>query len=156
MFSRNKNKSTSGKSVFGRAHPPSVISSDMHILGNLISEGVVDIDGKIEGNVKCEQVTIRPNGLVQGDVLAETVQIYGEVKGLVKAKHVYLFASCRVEGTIMHETISIEDGAFVDGKFKRTDKIFIDDGQLPQEAEAVGTDEEDDEVNMLENLRLIS
>lgn len=153
MFSRNKSKSTnSGKSVFGKKHAPSVVSADMHILGNLMSDGVVDIDGHIEGNVKCGQVTIRPNGKVQGDVVADMVQIYGEVKGLVKAKHVYLFASCRVEGTIMHETISIEDGAFVDGKFKRTDKIFIEDEHMP----TAEIEEDDSDVNMLENLRLIS
>ena len=154
MFRKtNKASPVNNKSVFGKKHPPSIISSDMHILGNMMSEGAVDIDGHVEGNVKCSQATIRPNGRVQGDVMADSVQIYGEVRGLVKAKHVYLFASCRVEGTIMHETLSIEDGAFVDGKFKRTDKIFIEEMHAPRIE--VEDDDSDGEVNMLENLRLI-
>ncbi len=72
----------------------------------------------------------------------------------MKAKSVNLSSTCHVEGVIMHESLSIEDGAFVDGKFKRTDKIFVD--------EDMESDEHDDflddrrEVNVLENIRLIS
>lgn len=122
---------------------PSVISADMNILGNIISDGFIDIDGRIEGNVRCTTVTIRPNGKVNGDVVAEQVNVYGEVVGLIKAKHVQLFAAARVEGVIMHESLSIQDGAFVDGKFKRTDKVFMDE-------------EFEQPFDTLENLRLIS
>lgn len=160
MFGRNNNKQqeaaarAAAVTNTARKAAPSVISSDMHVLGNLMSEGAIDIDGKIEGNVKSAMVTIRKNGRVQGDVIAEVVHIYGEVRGLVKAKSVNLSSTCHVEGVIMHESLSIEDGAFVDGKFKRTDKIFVD--------EDMESDEHDDflddrrEVNVLENIRLIS
>ena len=125
----------------------------MNVLGNIISEGFLDINGRVEGNVKCENATIRENGRVKGDVVAEMVQIYGHIEGLVKAKHVNLYATAHVTGVIMHESLSIEDGAFVDGKFKRTDKVFIDDAPEPeQHAEENPADSE----HMLDNLRLIS
>jgi cytoskeletal protein CcmA (bactofilin family) len=143
---------------------PSVISADMHLLGNIISDGVLDIDGKIDGNVRCRTATIRPNGLVRGDVVADTIFIHGAVEGLVKARTVCLYANARVTGTIMHESLSIEDGAFVDGNFKRSDNVSIDDEvpiapRAPKLHSSFVNDndpETEEERSVLENLRLIS
>jgi cytoskeletal protein CcmA (bactofilin family) len=146
---------------------PSVISEDMHVLGNVVSDGLLDIDGKIDGNIRCRVATIRPNGKVRGDVLADTVHIHGQIEGLIKARSVMLYAGARVQGTIMHESLSVEDGALVDGKFKRTDKVFGDDESLrPTVSLAQGeeaffdNDNQEplsaEEMKILENLRLIS
>ena len=144
MFS-NKKKPTPEPKATSQSAPassrrsaPSVISAEMHILGNVKSDGFVDIDGSLEGNINCRETTIRENGNVQGDVSADQVHVYGRVEGLIKAKHVLLHASAHVEGVIMHESLSIEDGAFVDGKFKRLDKVFID-----EDATTMPSDEED-------------
>ncbi len=159
MFSRkkkNKSSTSTSSSLGGRSNAPSVISADMNILGNIISDGFVDIDGKIDGNVKCNSVIIRANGSVRGDVEAENTQIYGYVEGLVKAVSVNLYHSAHVSGSIMHESLSIEDGAFVDGKFKRTDRVFIDEAA---NADALSDDdEEEDELDeaVMDNLKLIS
>jgi len=166
MFGRSTNQpkaqSASNQTPRKMSVPPSVISADMYVLGNVISsDGLLDIDGKIDGNVRCKVATVRPNGRVKGDVVAEMVHVYGEIEGLVKAKSVMLYASARVQGTIMHESLSIEDGAFVDGKFKRTDKVFIDD-ELSKSLDASVFDNDNDEpaseeeLKLLENLRLIS
>jgi cytoskeletal protein CcmA (bactofilin family) len=143
---------------------PSVISADMHVLGNIISSGLLDIDGQIDGNVKCQTASVRPNGRVRGDIQADVIHIHGIVEGLVKARSVSLYAGAKVQGTIMHESLSIEDGAFVDGKFKRTDNVFIEEdtavAQLPSLDTVFGNDNSepstDEEMKMLENLRLIS
>lgn len=147
---------------------PSVIAADLNVLGNIISDGVLDIDGKINGNVRCHTASVRPNGLVKGDIHAEIVHVYGAIEGVIKAKTVMLYATARVVGTIMHESLSIEDGAFVDGKFKRTDKVFIDDeGQpaaqavLPTMEDIIFENDNDEqpsseaEIKILENLRLV-
>jgi len=141
---------------------PSVIAADLNVLGNIISDGVLDIDGKIDGNVRCHTASIRPNGRVNGDISAEIVHVYGTVEGIIKAKTVLLYTSAKVVGTIMHESLSIEDGAFVDGKFKRTDKVFIDDETSASEpvfdnTKIIDEDEPVDEaeVKILENLRLV-
>jgi cytoskeletal protein CcmA (bactofilin family) len=130
-----------------RKSPPSVIAADVNILGNIVSDGILDIDGKIDGNVKCRSATIRRNGRVMGDVVAESVQVFGEVTGLIKAREVSLFATCRVEGVIMHESLTIEDGAFVDGQFKRMDKVVIDD---------VVCGEDDDDIDVFRQFKLVN
>ncbi len=133
---------------------PSVITKDMHILGNIISDGVVDFDGTLDGNIRCNTFTLRSTGAVKGEVVASTVFIYGKVKGLIRAKNVHLYASCNVEGIIMHEAITIEDGAFVDGKFKRTDRVHTGDESEDGDF-AVEDDTGSSDTKMLENIRLI-
>ncbi len=145
---------------------PSVIAADLNVLGNIISDGVLDIDGKIDGNVRCHTASIRPNGRVHGDISAEIVHVYGTIEGTIKAKAVMLYSSAKVVGTIMHESLSIEDGAFVDGKFKRTDKVFLDEEgnvspSMLSSASKLQFDEDivelssEEEVRILENLRLV-
>ncbi len=130
MFSSKSNNDTPKAEYKAQSRKtsgiPSVLSSDLPILGNLISDGAVDIDGYVEGNVQCASASIHKNGRVKGDVVAESIQIYGKVEGLIKARSVQLFKGCHVEGVIMHESITIEDGAFVDGRFKRTDRVLED------------------------------
>lgn len=114
-----------------RKEIPSVIAKDFNLLGNIISDGMIDFDGKIDGNIQCATLIVRKNGVVNGEVTADSVQVHGRIKGLVRAKHVSLFASAVVEGVIMHQTISIADGAVIDGSIKRTDKSPSDMVLLP-------------------------
>lgn len=107
---------------------PSVIASNMNVLGNIISEGILDIDGQVDGNVRGHSVTVRPNGRICGDLIAEDVFIYGEVDGLIKARNVTLYATAHVTGTVMHESVTIEDGASIDGKLKRSEQLLLPGG----------------------------
>jgi cytoskeletal protein CcmA (bactofilin family) len=162
MFGRRKDRENKRHVLV-----PSVISTDMHVIGNIISpEGVLDIDGQISGNVRAHTISVRENAKIQGDVVGEQVYIYGHIEGLVKARNVTLYASARVTGSIMHETLSIEDGAFVDGKFKRTDRISDDElfaKRVAESASIFASDNDNDnaeppseaELIVLENLRLI-
>lgn len=132
---------------------PSVISQDTNILGNIITDGYIDIDGNMEGNVKCTEITLRQNGVITGDIIAETANLYGKVKGLVKAKNVFLYKTCNIEGVVMHESIAIEDGAYVDGQLKRSNKISTET-QLPESGAPGGEPpgiEVIDNMQMLEN-----
>lgn len=108
-------KKTSAESV------PSIISSDLKIVGNLICGGSIEIEGAVEGNVTCESVTVRREGAVTGDVVADTVQVDGEINGLVKGKEITLSESGRVTGVLMYETLSVKNGAYIDGQCKSSD-----------------------------------
>jgi cytoskeletal protein CcmA (bactofilin family) len=131
---------------------PSIISADLNILGNLISDGLIDIDGTVEGNVRADQVTIRGNGKVRGDIAANVVHIYGEVVGVIRASSVYLYSSCRIEGIVVHQSLSVEDGAFIDGKLKRMqDRVSLS----PEALELINGDDDDGDIST-RTLRLIS
>ncbi len=68
-------------------------------------------------------LTVRRNGRIKGDVTVDILNVYGKIDGLVRAKNVHLYKDCYVEGIIMHEGLIIENGAFMDGKCKRTDRV---------------------------------
>lgn len=160
--------STAQDGVNRKTMEPSVIAANMNVLGNVVSDGILDIDGQIDGNVRAEIVTLRPNGRIRGDLMAAEVYVHGTVDGLIKAQAVNLFATAVVHGTIMHETITVEDGAQVDGKLKRSPLPAIEDKREPsvglvgaaaQEGSfLIDTDEpqSEREIKILENLRLIS
>ncbi len=152
-----KNNSTTQATVTSRPAAsgkkdaiPSIITRDVSILGNIVSEGNIDFNGTLDGNIRCTTLTLREQSFIKGEIMANTVLAYGKIRGLIRAKIVQLFASCNVEGIIMHEAITIEDGAFVDGKFKRTDKVRTkDDVEFTY-------DDDTADPKVLENLRLIA
>ena len=94
----------------------SVISEDLTIHGNLLSEGEIHIDGKITGDVKVARLTLGESGVIEGSVTAEAVEIRGRVIGPVTAKLVRLFASSHIEGDITHEQLAMETGAHFQGR----------------------------------------
>jgi cytoskeletal protein CcmA (bactofilin family) len=143
MFQKSNHQGAASAPAL-RKQPPTVIAADVNLLGNVISEGSLDIDGRIEGNIKCKGITIRKNGAIIGDVISDSIHVYGRVKGLIKAKEVHLYATAHVEGVIMHVSLSIEDGAFVDGQFKRAENT--------KEEAAMS----EAEMDILQNLKLIS
>lgn len=129
MFSKTSKVTSSdsnANSTNAKKGVPSVISTGTHILGNMVSDGgTVDIDGSIEGNVKAEQVTVRGNGKIMGDISANAVHIYGEVRGLIRARSVHLYSSAHITGIIVHQSLTVEDGAFIDAKFKRMSDVSM-------------------------------
>lgn len=118
----NKTESAALNNNVANKKVPSLVSGGLHILGNLVGDGAIDIDGSVEGNVKSEQVTVRANGKISGDIVAQVVHIYGEVRGLIKAHAVHVYSSARIEGIIMHHSLTVEDGAFIDAKLKRSNE----------------------------------
>ena len=95
---------------------PSIISPDLKIVGDLKSDGEIQIDGTVKGDIKGHMLTVGEQGKVDGSTVAETVRISGTVSGQVQAKTVCLDASARVTADITHETLTIEAGAYFEGK----------------------------------------
>ncbi len=116
MFSKN-NKRTSTPAPQPKA-PPSIISSDLKIVGDLHSDGEIQIDGTVNGDIRTAALVIGETAKVTGEIVADAVRVLGTVNGQIKAKVVKLAASAHVVGNIMHEDLSIETGAFLEGHCK--------------------------------------
>lgn len=102
--------------------PPSLISADLQIVGNLRSQGEVQIDGTVDGDVAANALTIGERATINGEIVADDVVVKGRVNGRIRARKVQLAKSAHVVGDIWHELLSIDSGAFVEGHCKRTDK----------------------------------
>lgn len=110
MFS--KDTKDSGKAA---AKVPSIISENLRIVGDLVSEGDVQVDGMIEGDIRARSLTLSEGAVVKGQVEADEMHIRGTVEGQISGGHVELGRTARVTGDVVHEVLSIEAGAFIDG-----------------------------------------
>ncbi len=100
----------------------SVISNDLKIIGQglkIISQGTLQVDGEVEGDVAGAEVIIGEQGKVTGTVAAERVIVRGRISGVIRGVTVALQASARVEGDIHHMSLAIEQGAEFDGRCRR-------------------------------------
>jgi cytoskeletal protein CcmA (bactofilin family) len=105
---------------------PSVISPELIVKGTLISAGDVQVEGKIDGDIRASGLVIGEKAIVVGDVYAEEAVVRGRVEGSIRARRVQLCATCHVEGNILHEALSVESGAFFEGNCRHTDNPLAD------------------------------
>ena len=101
--------------------PPTLLSQDIEITGDIHSDGEVQIDGTINGNVVANVLVIGETAQVIGEITAENVRIHGRVTGQVQANTVSLAESAHILGDILHGNLAIEKGAFLEGHCRRID-----------------------------------
>jgi|SaaInl4_135m_RNA_FD_contig_31_1545523_length_693_multi_5_in_0_out_0_2 cytoskeletal protein CcmA (bactofilin family) len=131
MFSKGETKKGEDAGVQDRPRPsagssskasvPSIISADLKVEGNIICDGDIQVDGRVEGDVRSRNLTIGEHGAVVGEVAADKVQISGTVEGRISAKTVNLAKSARIIGDIAHDSLSMEAGAYLEGRVSRLD-----------------------------------
>ena len=100
----------------------SVIGNDLKITGQglkIISQGTLQVDGEVEGDVGGAEVIIGEQGKVTGTVAAERVIVRGTISGVIRGATVTLQSSSHVEGDIHHMSLAIEQGAEFDGRCRR-------------------------------------
>jgi len=110
---------------------PSILSADLSVTGSIVSEGEVQLDGTVQGDVRAGMLTIGEEASVKGEVVAENVVIRGRVEGSVRARQVQLASTARVEGDVIHATLAIESGAYFDGLCKRSSDPLSDKTATP-------------------------
>lgn len=115
----------------------SIVSRNFSIVGDLTCQDALHIDGSIEGNIACQQLTVSEAGRIKGDIRADTVDMHGALTGAIDARVLTLSKSSNVVGDIVvHETLGIEPGASFDGNCKKlgaADNKAIDDAGVDEE-----------------------
>lgn len=99
---------------------PSIISDDLVVIGTLTSTGDIQIDGRVDGDIRSGSVTIGEKANFEGEIIAEECTIRGRVQGVVRARKVQLSGTCHMEGTILHEVLAVEVGAFFEGSCRHS------------------------------------
>ena len=105
---------------------PSIIGEDLSVEGNVDSKGEIQIDGQIKGDVHCTSLVIGDTALIEGSVVADDVIVRGRVVGSVRGQRVTLQSSSHVEGDIHHQSLAIEQGAYFEGKSRRSEDPLAD------------------------------
>lgn len=111
--------STPAKKPGGRS-APSIISTDLLVQGTLISQGDMQIDGNVEGDIRSVTLMIGNGATVKGEVCAEEVVVRGRIEGRIRARRVQLDASAVVIGDILQEQLTVAAGATFEGTCRRS------------------------------------
>lgn len=117
---------------------PSIIGEDLSIVGNVSSKGEIQVDGQIQGDISCGSLLLGDKSHISGAVVAEDVVVRGRVLGSIRGLRVTLQSQSHVEGDIYHQSLAIEQGAFFEGKSRRSDDPMAASKGVGEPASATG------------------
>ncbi len=102
--------------------PPSLLSTDLRIIGDIDCAGEIQVDGTIEGDINTDVLVVGETALVKGEITAQAVRVLGSIQGQIKADNVSLLKSAHVLGDIIHVSLAIEQGAYLEGHCRRQEQ----------------------------------
>jgi cytoskeletal protein CcmA (bactofilin family) len=112
----------------------SLIAENVSLEGDLVSEGDVQLDGAVRGDLKLNHLTVGETGQVDGLITAEAVEVRGRVAGAITAKTVRLYATARVDGDITHAQLAVDAGAHFAGRSIKLVPVVTEQLSLVSEA----------------------
>lgn len=101
-----------------RNHVATIVASGVHVEGNIVADGNVDIYGTLKGNIdaKEHQITIMCDGLVEGNILCRELIIDGTVTGHSTSETIEIAENGRVTGTLIYHTLAVQKGGVFSGQ----------------------------------------
>jgi len=106
--------------MFGNKRNVTVIADGLKIVGSVTAEGVVEVDGQVEGELHCTSLIVSRDAQIAGTITADRIVVDGRVDGPIKGGDVILKSQARVTGDIHHRSLTIEKGALFDGHSVQT------------------------------------
>lgn len=119
----------------------SIVGPGMSIVGDLSTDGVVKIEGRVQGSVKAaQQVLVAQGAVIEGDLETREAVVGGEVRGVIRAtERVEIQGTCVVTGDIVTPRLTILEGGQVNGEIKMGDRGHAQaDARIPKDAAATG------------------
>jgi cytoskeletal protein CcmA (bactofilin family) len=95
---------------------PSIISEGFELIGDLISTGVVHVEGSVRGKLALSTITIGSKGVVEGTIQCETLHVKGRFSGTAHCRELTLSADATVDGQVYYSTLAVQRGAKMSGE----------------------------------------
>lgn len=99
-------------------HGSTVVGAGLCIKGEISGDEDVLVEGIVEGNLQLRNgvLTVRPDGKIQANIVAQAVVVYGDVKGNIAARdRIEIKKDGSVTGDLTTGRIIIDDGATFKG-----------------------------------------
>ena len=99
-------------------HTKTVIAKDLTVTGTLRGDGVVQIEGKVEGEISLKgYVIVSDTGVIKGPIEADVIRIAGSVEGnIIAHDHLRLEKTGSVVGDVTTVSFVVEDGGRLNGR----------------------------------------
>jgi cytoskeletal protein CcmA (bactofilin family) len=117
--------------MFALKRRGTVIAEGLKIVGSVTAEGLVEVNGQVDGELHCTSLILSRKAHVTGSIAAERVVVDGRVEGPIQAADVVLKSHAHVVGDIHHRSLAIEKGAYFEG---RSVQAHGSNGQQPDRA----------------------
>jgi cytoskeletal protein CcmA (bactofilin family) len=117
--------------MFALKHKGTVIAKGIKIVGSVTAEGLVEVNGQIDGELHGTSLIIARGAHVTGTISAKRVVVNGSVEGPIQGGEVILKSQAHVVGDIHHHSLAIESGAYFEGRSMQTREV---NGQEPERA----------------------
>jgi cytoskeletal protein CcmA (bactofilin family) len=118
----------------------SCIGPGMTVVGKISGEGLLNVLGRVEGELHASIVRISDGAQVEGTIAAQELTIGGRFKGTIQADRVTLTSSAVVEGEIHHRSLAIEGNAWFAGASRPKKASASEDTDSPSAIQVVPTD----------------
>lgn len=98
----------------------SIVAQDMTVTGDVEADGVVRVEGRVNGNISAGvQVLLSEGGLIEGDIKTREAVIGGEVRGTVTAaERIEVQATASVHGDLVAPKLLIQEGGRLNGAIR--------------------------------------
>ncbi len=101
----------------------SVLSGDVKVEADIVSEGDLDISGSVEGDVVARKLTLGVSGAITGSIKADVAVIAGRIVGRLTARTVTLVSTAHVAADVTHVVLEIQQEAVFEGFSHRVETI---------------------------------
>jgi cytoskeletal protein CcmA (bactofilin family) len=98
----------------------SVIGAGISVVGNIEASVDLQIQGKVNGDVRCATLLLGEGSEIRGNVVARRVRVAGMVEGSIETGDLAIEASARVTGDVTYSRIRIANGAVVHGQMRHS------------------------------------
>jgi cytoskeletal protein CcmA (bactofilin family) len=97
----------------------SIIGQDISLTCDIITNGELQIDGQVYGDVHCDSLIVGKKALVLGRIVANDITIRGYVEGRIEGERVVLKMKSHVEGDIFSNSLETQIGSVFNGRCHR-------------------------------------
>ena len=100
-----------------------LIGEGVTITGTVKADNKVTIQGTLDGDLECSNVTVCKSGYIKGELKVETMEVEGKVEGGVNITDLlHIKSKGSVSGKIFYGNIKIDDGGTLIGEIKYYNK----------------------------------
>ncbi len=94
----------------------STIGKGLEIRGEVTGDGALLVEGKVDGKIQLDRLTVKEGGVVEAEVEVKTAVIFGRASGNIAATDsIEVKASATVLGDVRAPSVTIEEGAVFRG-----------------------------------------
>ncbi len=112
--------------MFDNEKLKSFLGAQSEFQGELISKGILRIDGCANAKIQADQVILSETAVIKGEIIAKRIIVGGSVEGSLKAQAVEITSKGKVKGEISTDRLMVAEG----GEFNGQIEMRADEGNI--------------------------